>query len=119
MPYGTTHADFAYGAVPCTRDLTAKEIETDYELNTGRVIAECFKERKLDYSAVPAVLVHSHGPFTWGKDCFDAVHNSVILEEVAKMAFFSEALGASTASEYIQKKHYFRKHGKNAYYGQG
>ncbi len=119
LPYGTTHADFAFGAIPCTRDLTAEEIEVDYELNTGRVIAECFNQRAIDYNAVPAALVHSHGPFTWGKDCEDASHNSIILEEVARMAFMSEALGASTASEAIQKKHYFRKHGAGAYYGQG
>lgn len=119
LPYGTTHADFAFGAVPCTRDLTAKEIELDYELNTGRVIAECFAERKIDCAAVPAVLVHSHGPFTWGKSCAEAVHNSVILEEIAKMAFLSEALNAPQASQDIQEKHYYRKHGKNAYYGQG
>ena len=119
LPYGTTHADFAFGAIPCTRDLTAEEIEVDYELNTGRVIAEYFNQRAIDYNAVPAALVHSHGPFTWGKDCEDASHNSIILEEVARMAFMSEALGASTASEAIQKKHYFRKHGAGAYYGQG
>lgn len=117
-PYGTTHADFAFGAVPCTRDLTAKEIANEYELNTGRVIAECFVSGGIDYAAVPAVLVHSHGPFTWGGDCFEAVRNSVTLEQVAQMAFISETLGASEASKAIQEKHYYRKHGKNAYYGQ-
>ena len=116
--YGTTHADFAYGSVPCTRDLTAEEIRNDYELNTGRVIAECFREREIDPDNVPAVLVHSHGPFTWGKDAADAAKNSAVLEEVAKMAYLSETLSAKEASKAIQKKHYFRKHGKDAYYGQ-
>lgn len=117
-PYGTTHADFAYGAIPCTRDMQPEEIEHDYELNTGRVIAECFEERKIDYNAVPAVLVHSHGPFTWGSDGAQAAKNSAILEEIAKMAYLSTQLDAREANEYILKKHYFRKHGKNAYYGQ-
>ncbi len=116
--YGTTHADFAYGSIPCTRDLLRDEIDSDYELNTGRVIVECFETRGIDYNAVPAVLVHSHGPFTWGKDCMAAAVNSAILEEVAHIAHLSVALNAPTASKAIQKKHYFRKHGKNAYYGQ-
>ncbi|MBR4452575.1 MAG: L-ribulose-5-phosphate 4-epimerase [Clostridia bacterium] len=118
-PYGTTHADFAYGAIPCTRDLSQAEIEEEYELNTGRVIAECFENRGIDYNAVPAVLVHSHGPFTWGKNASDAAKNSAILEEVAKMAYLSSGLGAEEASKAIRKKHYMRKHGANAYYGQG
>ena len=117
-PYGTTHADFAYGAIPCTRDLSQAEIEEEYELNTGRVIAECFENRGIDYNAVPAVLVHSHGPFTWGKNASDAAKNSAILEEVAKMAYLSSVLGAEEASKAIRKKHYMRKHGPNAYYGQ-
>jgi len=117
-PYGTTHADFAYGAVPCTRDLTGEEIKYDYELNTGKVIVECFREKGIEPGRVPAVLVHSHGPFTWGKDAADAAKNSAILEEVAKMAYLSETLGAETASKNIQNKHYFRKHGAGAYYGQ-
>ena len=117
-PYGTTHADFAYGAIPCTRDLSQAEIEDEYELNTGRVIAECFENRGIDYNAVPAVLVHSHGPFTWGKNASDAAKNSAILEEVAKMAYLSSGLGAEEASKAIRKKHYMRKHGANAYYGQ-
>lgn len=116
--YGTTHADFAFGSVPCTRDLTKEEIEGEYELNTGKVIAECFETRGIDYNAVPAVLVRSHGPFTWGKDCFDAAKNSAILEEVAKMAYLSRTMNAEPANEFIQHKHYFRKHGANAYYGQ-
>jgi len=117
-PYGTTHADFAYGAVPCTRDLTGEEIKYDYELNTGKVIVECFREKGIEPGRVPAVLVHSHGPFTWGKDAADAAKNSAILEEVAKMAYLSENLSAETASKNIQNKHYFRKHGAGAYYGQ-
>lgn len=116
--YGTTHADFAFGSIPCTRDLTKDEIEGEYELNTGRVIAECFETRGIDYNAVPAVLVRSHGPFTWGKDCFDAAKNSAVLEEVAKMAYLSKTMDAEPANEFIQHKHYFRKHGANAYYGQ-
>lgn len=117
-PYGTTHADFAFGPVPCTRDLSGEEIGGEYELNTGRVIAECFETRGMDYNAVPAVLVHSHGPFTWGRDAAAAAANSAVLEEVAKMAYLSENLGAREAGRAIQKKHYFRKHGSSAYYGQ-
>lgn len=117
-PYGTTHADFAFGEIPCTRDLTEEEINGEYELNTGKVIAECFEKNSIDPDAVPAVLVHSHGPFTWGADCFDAAKNSAILEEVAKMAYISEGLDAKPASQAIQHKHYFRKHGAGAYYGQ-
>ena len=116
--YGTTHADFAFGAVPCTRDLTREEIEGEYELNTGKVIAETFEKGNIDYNAVPAVLVHSHGPFTWGKDGDQAAKNSAILEEVAKMAYLSKTLEAKPASEDIRKKHYYRKHGAGAYYGQ-
>lgn len=116
--YGTTHADFAFGSVPCTRDLTKEEIEGEYELNTGKVIAECFETREIDYNAVPAVLVRSHGPFTWGKNSADAAKNSAILEEVAKMSYLSRTLDAEPANEHILKKHYFRKHGANAYYGQ-
>ena len=118
-PYGTTHADFAFGPIPCTRDLTYAEIRDDYELNTGRVIAEHFETRGIDPDAVPAVLVHSHGPFTWGRDADAAAKNAAILEEVAKMAFLSRMLDAPQASHAIRKKHYERKHGPNAYYGQG
>ena len=116
--YGTTHADFAFGAVPCTRDLTKDEIEGEYELNTGKVIAETFEKGNIDCNAVPAVLVHSHGPFTWGKNGMEAAKNSAILEEVAKMAYLSRTLEAKPASEDIRKKHYYRKHGAGAYYGQ-
>ncbi len=117
-PFGTTHADFAYGEIPCTRDLTKEEIEGEYELNTGKVIAECFEKGGIDYNAVPAVLVHSHGPFTWGKNGLKAAENSAILEEVAKMAYLSKTMNARQANENIINKHYFRKHGEKAYYGQ-
>lgn len=118
-PYGTTHADFAFGRIPCTRALSAAEIEDEYELNTGRAIAECFEEGGIDYNAVPAALVRFHGPFTWGSSAAAAAENSAILEETAKMAYLSESLGAQEAPQAIQAKHYLRKHGKNAYYGQG
>ncbi|MDY6017535.1 MAG: L-ribulose-5-phosphate 4-epimerase [Oscillospiraceae bacterium] len=117
-PFGTTHADFAFGEIPCTRDLTKEEIEGEYELNTGKVIAECFEKGGIDYNAVPAVLVHSHGPFTWGKNGLKAAENSAILEEVAKMAYLSKTMNARQANENIINKHYFRKHGEKAYYGQ-
>lgn len=117
-PFGTTHADFAFGEIPCTRDLTKEEIEGEYELNTGKVIAECFENGGIDYNAVPAVLVHSHGPFTWGKSGLKAAENSAILEEVAKMAYLSKTMNARQANENIINKHYFRKHGEKAYYGQ-
>ena len=116
--YGTTHADAFYGDVPCARALTKEEVETEYEKNTGRVIVETFKE--LDYNAIPAVLVKNHGPFTWGVTPEKAVENAVTLEEVAKMALFTRQIKAETpkVDEYLLDKHYFRKHGKNAYYGQ-
>ena len=116
--YGTTHADTFYGEVPCTRHLTAQEIEEGYERNTGVVIAETFRDR--DPEAVPAVLVRKHGPFTWGKNCRKAVENALILEETAHMALLTEQLrsGVAPAPQYLQDKHYFRKHGANAYYGQ-
>lgn len=121
--YGTTHADFANGAVPCARGLTKAEVETDYERNTGKVIAACFAERSINPSSCPAVLVHRHGPFCWGTDCFKAVENAVILEEIAKMARYTEEIalyndGKLGIETYLLKKHYERKHGKNAYYGQ-
>lgn len=117
--YGTTHADTFYGSVPCTRHLTAEEIAQDYEGNTGLVIAETFQGR--DPGAVPAVLVRKHGPFTWGESCRKAVENALILEETARMALLTEQLsqsGAAPAPQYLMDKHYFRKHGANAYYGQ-
>ena len=119
--YGTTHADTFYGEVPCTRHLTAGEVEGDYERNTGLVIAETFRDR--DPEAVPAVLVCKHGPFTWGTSCRKAVENALILEETAHIAFMTELMsqpagGAVSAPQYLLDKHYFRKHGANAYYGQ-
>ncbi len=116
--YGTTHADYIYGEVPCVRCLTPEEIESDYEKNTGILIAEYFKDK--NYEATPAVLCKHHGAFTWGKSPHDAVHNSVVLEEVAKMAARSEILNpnATPAPQALMDKHYFRKHGANAYYGQ-
>ena len=118
--YGTTHADYFYGSVPCTRNLTAQEVDEDYELNTGKVIAETFAERKLDPLAVPGVICHSHGPFTWGKNAAQAVYHAVVLEEVAKMAMYTVNIFAQApeAPQYVQDKHYLRKHGPNAYYGQ-
>jgi len=116
--HGTTHADAFYGAVPCTRPMTDEEINTAYEHNTGLVIAERFRE--LDSSHMSAVLVNDHGPFTWGKDAMDAVHNAVVLEEIAKTALYTELLSPddSGITSTLLDKHYLRKHGANAYYGQ-
>ncbi len=118
--YGTTHADYFYGPVPCTRSLSAEEVEADYEGNTGRVIVETFRERELDPSTLPAVICRNHGPFTWGKDAAQAVYHAVVLEEVAKMAILTRQLdpAAASAPEWVIEKHYQRKHGKNATYGQ-
>ncbi len=118
--YGTTHADYFYGPVPCTRHLTEAEIAGDYEGNTGKVIVETFRSRGIDPMAVPAVLVCKHGPFTWGKTCAKAVENALVLEECARMACVTERFAPSAvpAPAYLQDKHYFRKHGPNAYYGQ-
>ena len=122
--YGTTHADFANGCVPCARGLTKEEVNGEYELNTGKVIIEDFKKRALSPDECPAVLIHRHGPFTWGKDAFKAVENALILEEVAKMAHHTELIASLCDSsdigieDYLLDKHYQRKHGKNAYYGQ-
>lgn len=118
--YGTTHADYLYGQVPCVRTLTKEEIETAYEKNTGVLIADEFERLAVDYIATPAVLCKNHGPFTWGKDAKEAVHNAVVLEEVAKMAARCEQINpkVNPAPQELQDKHYYRKHGKNAYYGQ-
>ena len=118
--YGTTHADYLYGQVPCVRTLTKEEIETAYEKNTGVLIADEFARLAVDYLATPAVLCKNHGPFTWGKDAKEAVHNAVVLEEVAKMAARCEQIDpkVNPAPQELQDKHYYRKHGKNAYYGQ-
>lgn len=121
-PYGTTHADYIYGPVPVTRSLTDAEVRRAYELETGKVIAEHFETEKLDTKAVPCVLVRNHGPFAWGKDAMEAVHNAVVLEEVAMMAWHTEALPMSQPRPelpaYVKEKHYMRKHGPDAYYGQ-
>ena len=117
-PYGTTHGDYFYGEIPCTRKMTPEEIAGAYEQETGNVITETFADKNPD--DIPAVLVNSHGPFAWGKDPMDAVHNSVVLEELAFMALQTEALNPQIRSMQpeLLDKHYLRKHGKNAYYGQ-
>lgn len=116
--YGTTHADYMYGEIPCLRCLTKEEIDGAYEKNTGRLIVSYFENR--DYMAVPACLCKNHGPFAWGKDAMEAVHNAVVLEEVAKMAARCELINPKVqpAPQELQDKHYYRKHGANAYYGQ-
>ncbi|QIW15099.1 L-ribulose-5-phosphate 4-epimerase [Pasteurellaceae bacterium RH1A] len=120
LALGTTQGDYFYGSVPCTRKMTPEEIAGEYELETGRVIVETFRKRNIDPNMVPGVLVHSHGPFTWGKNGHDAVHNSVVLEEVAYMNFCSKLIRPNVQSmqQELLDKHYLRKHGKNAYYGQ-
>ncbi|MCI2050169.1 MAG: L-ribulose-5-phosphate 4-epimerase [Lachnospiraceae bacterium] len=118
--YGTTHADYFYGEIPCLRCLTKEEIEDAYEKNTGLLIVNEFARLGKDPEAVPAVLCKNHGPFAWGKNAEDAVHSAVVLEEVAKMALRTEAINADVqpAPQELQDKHYYRKHGANAYYGQ-
>ncbi|MCD7751256.1 MAG: L-ribulose-5-phosphate 4-epimerase [Lachnospiraceae bacterium] len=118
--YGTTHADYIYGEVPCVRCLNADEIADNYEKNTGLLIVSEFKRMGKDPAAVPAVLCKNHGPFVWGKDAKEAVHNAVVLEEVAKMAYRTELINPQVkpAPQELQDKHYYRKHGANAYYGQ-
>ena len=117
--YGTTHGDYFYGPIPCTRAMTPEEIGGEYELETGKVIVESFQGKKPE--DIPAVLVKSHGPFTWGKDCFEAVHNSVVLEELAMMAWHTEntyGVQMQPMQQELLDKHFLRKHGANAYYGQ-
>lgn len=114
---GTTHADYFYGEIPCTRKMTQQEIEGEYELETGKVIVERFND--LDADSLPGVLVNNHGPFAWGNDANDAVHNAVVMEEVAKMAFRSFQLNPNVAMDKtLLDKHFLRKHGNDAYYGQ-
>ena len=117
--YGTTHADYMYGEIPCARCLTGHEFD-EYEKNTGLLIVNEFRKMKKDVLAVPAVLCKNHGPFTWGKDGMEAVHNAVVLEECAKMAMRAELINPQVkpAPQELQDKHYYRKHGANAYYGQ-
>jgi L-ribulose-5-phosphate 4-epimerase len=117
-PLGTTHADHYYGEVPCTRPMTDEEILNDYEYNTGKIIVE--RMGKTDPLAVPSALVHSHGPFCWGTDADDAVYNAISLEEIARIAFYTVLLGqVSPVSASLLDKHFKRKHGDDAYYGQG
>lgn len=118
--FGTTQGDYFYGEIPCTRKMTPEEIMGAYELETGNVIIETFQARSIDPAQVPAVLVQSHGPFTWGTDAHNAVHNAMVLEEVAFMAFHAMALtpGLSPMQQELLDKHYLRKHGPGAYYGQ-
>lgn len=120
LPYGTTHADYFYGPVVCTRCLTNEELEEDYEKNTGVVINETIKEKNIDVEAVPAILVKNHGVFAWGKDSNDAVYHATVLEEIAKMNILTKILNpeVNNIPQYLLNKHYQRKHGKNAYYGQ-
>jgi len=117
---GTTHGDYFYGEIPCTRKMTVSEIQGEYELETGNVIIETFNERKIDPVQIPAVVVFSHGPFSWGKDANEALHNAVVLEEVSKMAYRAMSLspGQVKMQDELLDKHFLRKHGANAYYGQ-
>ena len=118
--YGTTHADYFFGPIPCARSLTPEEIDEAYETNTGKVIIETLETRGINPVYTPGVLCTNHGPFTWGKDAAEAVHNAVVLEEVAKMATRTELINPKVqpAPDCIRDKHFFRKHGANAYYGQ-
>ena len=114
---GTTHADYFYGEIPCSRKLTAEEVERAYEEETGKVIVETFEN--LDYEAVPGVLVNNHGPFSWGKDAGNAVHNAKVMDEVARMAYYTLQLNPEAEIDrFLLDKHYKSKHGKDAYYGQ-
>lgn len=116
---GTTHADYFYGPIPCTRELSEEEVIHEYELHTGKVIVECFRKRKIDPNAVPGVIVKNHGPFTWGKDPASAVFHAVVMENIAEMDIKTLMLNpTSYMQQYVLDKHYARKHGPNAYYGQ-
>ncbi|MGL5693117.1 MAG: L-ribulose-5-phosphate 4-epimerase [Peptostreptococcaceae bacterium] len=119
-PLGTTHSDYFYGEILCTRELSINEVEDEYEKNTGSVIIEELELKNIEPLSIPGILVASHGPFSWGKNPKDAVHNAVVLEEVAKMNFISQSLNPKVEriNDYVLDKHYLRKHGKNAYYGQ-
>ena len=119
-PFGTTHADYFYGPIICTRSLTKQELDEDYEKNTGVVINETIKDKNLDVTAVPTILVKNHGVFAWGKDADEAVYHATVLEEIAKMAILTKIIKSNTEPipQYLLDKHYYRKHGKNAYYGQ-
>lgn len=122
LALGTTHADYFYGSIPCTRSMKENEINGEYEEETGKVIVETFNVRNINPNDVPSVLVKSHGPFSWGKDAFDAVHNAVVLEECANMAYLSNQLTGNKLEHMdpvLLNKHFKRKHGPNSYYGQG
>lgn len=118
--WGTTHADYFYGTIPCTRLMTPQEIAEDYEHNTGEVIIDTFRSRGIGPTAIPAVLVNAHGPFAWGSNADNAVHNAVVLEEIAYMGIFSRQLTPDMRDmqQVLLDKHYLRKHGAGAYYGQ-
>ncbi|MBE6588560.1 MAG: L-ribulose-5-phosphate 4-epimerase [Ruminococcaceae bacterium] len=118
VPLGTTHGDYFYGEIPCTADMTAEQIDGEYERETGKMIIETF--RGTDPMSIPAVLVKNHGPFTWGKDAAEAVHNAIVLEEIAFMNYHALVINplAENMKRELLDKHYFRKHGENAYYGQ-
>lgn len=116
---GTTHADYFYGSIPCTRELTKQEVEEAYEVNTGRVIVECIKERGIDPMAVPGIIVRNHGPFSWGKDAADSVYHAVVMDAIAEIGLKTLLLNPhASMAQYVLDKHYMRKHGPNAYYGQ-
>lgn len=116
---GTTHADYFYGSIPCTRDLTQQEVEEAYEVNTGKVIVETLNEKSIDPMAVPGVVVKNHGPFSWGKDAATSVYHAVVMEVVAEMNLKTLTLNPQASmAQYVLDKHYMRKHGPNAYYGQ-
>ena len=117
---GTTHADDFFGAIPCTRRLNPQEVDQNYEQNTGKVIVETFSDLKLDPLQRPGILVNGHGPFSWGKDPHEAVHKAIVLEYIAKMAFLTLQINKETSplEEYLLQKHFLRKHGPDAYYGQ-
>lgn len=117
---GTTHADYFYGDIPCTRELTEQEVKEAYEANTGKVIVETLHQMDTDIMAIPAILVKNHGPFTWGKNASESVYHAVVLETIAEMAIKTMQLNPkSELKQYVLDKHYFRKHGAGAYYGQG
>lgn len=117
-PFGTTHADYYYGEIPCTRFLRKEEVEGEYELNTGKLIIKEFEDK--DPDSIPGVLVAGHGPFSWGKDPQNAIHSAVVMEQVARMAYRTIALGNNhRIDQFLLDKHYLRKHGRGAYYGQG
>ena len=117
---GTTQCDYFYGDIPCVRNLTKEEIDEDYELNTGKVIVDTFRERNINPVYVPGCVCKNHGPFVWGTDCMNAVHNAAVVEEVAKMNIYALIVNpkAEAAPQHYQDKHFLRKHGPNAYYGQ-